>query len=137
MEKKYKITNEDYQKLWSGKVKYLIHFYQKRGYGRRTEWWNVIRYRLRSRYCSNKFGYPYTFQYYIISVHCPIMESRNTAWSNADMETFINEKQLRPGDHVFIYYTFPRDDGITPNGGGCEYVILKKGWQVLWNFMGA
>ncbi len=136
MNKYYKVIQQDYEDLWCGKVKYLIHCYQKRGYGIKYKLWEVIYYRLRSRYAINKWEYPHVFQYYEISVNGN-WRGDAPLWSKEDMRAFIKEKKLRSGDQLFIYYSKPRSmECRQPDASGSCYVIIKDRWEELWKFMG-
>ncbi|MBQ7462907.1 MAG: hypothetical protein IJS63_11830 [Bacteroidaceae bacterium] len=138
MKKKYRITEEDYQKLFNGSVKYLISFYHKVGYGYRPLWLDVVLYNLRSRYGKMEYKYRHYLQFYSIYVHSPL-PAEKLLWTEDAMKEFIEEKGLKPGDVLQVWYIKPHDYGREGfwSAGATDYVILEHGWEKIREIRGA
>lgn len=141
MEKKYKITDEDYKKLKNGSIKYFVRYYQTIRYGSRFSWWNAlminIPYYLGFSHGNAEYKRPHQLQYYIIYVHA-VDKPDNLFWDKDVMDKFTKEKHLNPGDRITVSYLHINDDGISHWGAGVdEYVVLKNGWSKIGSLMGA
>lgn len=60
------LSHNDYENLFSGKVKYLINNHTKLGYGPKMPWYRVVYYKLlnylRLSHCIANVKYQYYFQ---------------------------------------------------------------------------
>ena len=140
MERKYKITDEDYKKLKSGSIKYFIKYCQTVSYGSRFSWWRALMINI-PYYLGLSHGYaeykrPHQLQYYMIYVHSAHYPDNNY-WNQQAMKDFISEKRLNPGDRMTICGVHVNDDGTSWSAGVTEYVILKDGWAKINSLMGA
>lgn len=139
MEIKYKITNEDYQKLWKGEVKYIVRFYQKVEYGSRLGWIDYIKLKL--RYLMGSYGHVsrrrlHSFQYYYINVYGPDYPDK-LYWKKEDMDEFVKEKNLNIGDILFISVIHPYDTGGYWCACSTEFILLDDGWKKIRSLKGA
>lgn len=137
MEKKYKITDEDFRKLKNGAIKYFVKYYQCTRYGSRFSRWDAFWNNLRSKYGKASYKRPYKLQYYLIYVYA-IDYPENLFWGKEAMEEFTKEKHLNPGDRITVSYLHINEDGVSYWGAGVdEYVVLKNGWSKIEKLMGA
>ena len=129
MRKCYNLTQKDYNDLWEGKVKYLVHYYEKTSYGppgisSNASWWKKLLWKYFKNICLFRpfFNYLNNLQYYYIVVKV----GEGMTWDlKKDLKIFIQEKELNPGDVIWIGGIVPLRDGKSYSyWGGSKYVVL-------------
>ena len=89
MKKIYNITQNDYENLWSGKVKYLILRKEDFTYGSPKR----------------------KFKYYSIAINSYAWHTNIDTWnSKEDIPNFIKEKELEVGDVLRIFAAWPMNE---------------------------
>lgn len=136
MRKDFNLTEQDYDDLFDGKVRYLVLHHDKIGYGLRPKWWEVIWWRITRPHCKSKFKYQRQFQYYYVIT--TLGDDNHQAWSDEDTKNFIKEKGLQNGDQVTLWTVYRSGDSKWPwSASGFEYVVLDNDWKLVGQWMGA
>lgn len=142
MRKKYKITKKDYERLFSGDINYLIYSYEIVEYGspmitstapkwKRFLWEHYSHIHLFRKF----FDYSDSFQHYRIAVDTTYKKDAPVSvWS---LDDFIKEKNLKPGDVVWVGGIYLGDGGKNIYSRAVsKYVILKDGYAKIYKMMG-
>ena len=143
MKKFYKLTRKDYDRLFEGDVKYLVSFYERFEYGKPSiqstapKWKKFLWHHYSHIHLFGKlFYYSNSFQCYSIIVNSTC-GSNVPVWDTCDLDAFIKEKNLQPGDHLWVGGIYRGDYGRGMfSRGTTKYVILKDGYAIIGGIIG-